>query len=514
MKNKIKFSILLIIIMVIGNTTACQKTPEKQLVKSKTENTFMDIINNDNDNNPDIEVTGASFELVNKFDGYISLWCESVEVKQKNIYININANVITPITDKLPIYEIYLNKFSQEQVDDFLSIFGDAEYRSGIQIKTKEFYENEIIRMRKYLEVELPKKDVDEETRQRLKEEYEAGIENYTKKYEEAPETIDEIIDPTFTNQYIIQYSEQESSSNNVEETPSEEENKSAKEYYEEQNTEVIDVNWDYNGDNLYLNVGRSDNTIYNGFSFYRVSNDESKNELYPIIQSSSDIDGLSMSYEEAKVIAEDTIIQKLGIDYFTIAHSAREENSCYVFFFTRNINGVNATYCSNTQKFYERYDKPWNEEKLYFMIDEKGIKKIWMQSSLSLLGEEISDDIEILPFSEIKDIALEQFAIGNIDFKSTIMEGGVGESLKEMNMNIDEIVLGYMRVKLSDNSGKYVMVPVWDFFGNFEASGEYDGGYEYECKSEDMDYVNSYRHSYLTINAIDGSIIDRSLGY
>ena len=51
------------------------------------------------------------------------------------------------------------------------------------------------------------------------------------------------------------------------------------------------------------------------------------------------------------------------------------------------------------------------------------------------------------------------------------------------------------------------LLVPVWDFFGTRKTETEYDG----ESYSDTTDYPT---WSYLTINAVDGSIIDRSLGY
>jgi hypothetical protein len=49
------------------------------------------------------------------------------------------------------------------------------------------------------------------------------------------------------------------------------------------------------------------------------------------------------------------------------------------------------------------------------------------------------------------------------------------------------------------------LLIPVWDFRGYEYVSGDIEGSYLVES--------NGYK-SFLTINAIDGSIIDRSSGY
>lgn len=85
-------------------------------------------------------------------------------------------------------------------------------------------------------------------------------------------------------------------------------------------------------------------------------------------------------------------------------------------------------------------------------------------------------------------------------------------ENAKELTYKIDRIVFGYTRIyepKSDSRSG--VLVPVWDFFGSYE--GTYKEEAEWETGSENFLYAPQYE-SYLTINAIDGSVIDRGLGY
>ena len=73
---------------------------------------------------------------------------------------------------------------------------------------------------------------------------------------------------------------------------------------------------------------------------------------------------------------------------------------------------------------------------------------------------------------------------------------------------NIDCIVLGYARIyEPSTDAHTGLLVPVWDFFGSRKIDSEYDG----ETYSDTTDWPT---WSFLTINAVDGSIIDRSLGY
>jgi hypothetical protein len=60
-------------------------------------------------------------------------------------------------------------------------------------------------------------------------------------------------------------------------------------------------------------------------------------------------------------------------------------------------------------------------------------------------------------------------------------------------------------------NSKDYLVIPVWDFYGNsIGATGN-------ESHTDDEYWgmmANNPDRSFLTINAVDGSIINRNLGY
>lgn len=89
------------------------------------------------------------------------------------------------------------------------------------------------------------------------------------------------------------------------------------------------------------------------------------------------------------------------------------------------------------------------------------------------------------------------------IQIKNSGLEEG-----EKIKLSVEDVTLGYMRVydPGADNTSG-LLVPVWDFFGAEECTRVYNG--------EATEYVNAQKNtSYLTINAADGSVIDRSLGY
>ncbi len=66
---------------------------------------------------------------------------------------------------------------------------------------------------------------------------------------------------------------------------------------------------------------------------------------------------------------------------------------------------------------------------------------------------------------------------------------------IKESNITIKRAVLGLMRVRMEED--RYVYLPVWAFIDEWQT---------------DADTVKNL--SFLTLNAVDGSVINRELGY
>ena len=79
---------------------------------------------------------------------------------------------------------------------------------------------------------------------------------------------------------------------------------------------------------------------------------------------------------------------------------------------------------------------------------------------------------------------------------------------VKRYDLQVSRVTLGYMRIYDPGTDARSgLLVPVWDFFGKQSQDIEYEGqAYSYE---------NAYPYnSFLTINALDGTVIDRGLGY
>jgi len=86
------------------------------------------------------------------------------------------------------------------------------------------------------------------------------------------------------------------------------------------------------------------------------------------------------------------------------------------------------------------------------------------------------------------------------------------------ISYKIDKIVLGYARVINKNSQDKYLLIPVWDFYG--QRTIEFDHEYidkqnaEYGQTSDYMLTESFDVQPLVTANALDGTIVDRTLGY
>lgn len=223
--------------------------------------------------------------------------------------------------------------------------------------------------------------------------------------------------------------------------------------------------------------------------------------------------ESIGITLDDAKKLVQEKI-DKMGIsdlnfcdwDYAiqtTITDSGDSSylESGYALYYSRTINKVPLTYTMEAGGALEDMDstmESWAYENLYFYVDADGISSMCYSNPYNI-GETQTENLSLLPFSEIMNIYEKMMIVTNADNM---------EYENSRIYDIDRIVLGYARIyEPSTDAYTGLLVPVWDFFGSRKIDSDYDG----ESYSDTTDYPT---WSFLTINAVDGSIIDRSLGY
>ena len=129
---------------------------------------------------------------------------------------------------------------------------------------------------------------------------------------------------------------------------------------------------------------------------------------------------------------------------------------------------------------------------------DGKVITLDW-SNAIEVINTE-NENVALLPFPEILEIFKRQI------FRSIYLDSNSGGDPNDLHMmKVTRICFSYMRVKKQDGNGEYYLLPVWDFMCAVNNPG-LDGRFE------EQEWLS--QRSILTINAIDGSIIDRNIGY
>ncbi len=162
-----------------------------------------------------------------------------------------------------------------------------------------------------------------------------------------------------------------------------------------------------------------------------------------------------------------------------------------YRLHYTRYLEGasVTHTYTKVSSSMSERsYTPPLHSEQLYVDVGADGIISLNYDHPIQIVGL-LEENVTLLPFEQIWEI------FGTIA-PLTIARY---ESHQNNALIIDRIELGYMCVQLRDNPLRYQLIPVWDFFG---------------ARTIGKDRYKEHNDAQVTINAIDGTIIDRNLGY
>ena len=139
-------------------------------------------------------------------------------------------------------------------------------------------------------------------------------------------------------------------------------------------------------------------------------------------------------------------------------------------------------------------FDRSVHQEGIQVVTDHGQVAEATWTSPLRVLGVE-NENVQLLSFDRIMEIFQQQI------FMNIYMGKDYLGNDSHTDLRITEITFSYMRVR-KPNENEYWLLPVWDFRGYDTRFGEND--------------IDSWwdTFSLLTVNAIDGSIMDRNLGY
>ncbi len=140
-----------------------------------------------------------------------------------------------------------------------------------------------------------------------------------------------------------------------------------------------------------------------------------------------------------------------------------------------------------------------WGNERICIRVSTKGIIAFEWYNPYEE-PELVTQQAELLDFGTVSQIFEKMIMVRNSDM-AKINQGNGCDDIRKLN--VDSVNFTLMRVREKGSLSEGTIVPVWDFWGTekwYEADKEAYGGTRYM--------------PLLTVNALDGSIIDRELGY
>jgi hypothetical protein len=484
------FSLIIIMCWVFA---ACQATPEELIVQNKAGDEMQNAINatsglNESLGNDNNETIIASEHIT-----------KSTTNDLETITVNTEADIITPAVNKIPVAVVEKGSFTQAQVDKFIEVlFGDATLYKADSPLTKDEIAEEIIKLKRSAT------DLNSDMAQS------EGITSLAELQERADELIGELEKKHATAPDIKAYATAEDMDINK---PI---------LYKGEETDIfVSVIADLGKEKKAgLNLYKSPRGEQLSFSNYDTTGYKVFDQFRAVPIGYQKPEGISMEYEDAKKASMD-MLSALNLDeYFMFGNAYigrnrgyEEGKQYYIFYFERAINGVAVTNdfrdISTPSNDDPAYAEPLRYENLNMWVDDTGVVQVFWNSPISVAEIE-NDNVEItIDANQAVEVITKQ-----LFFQYADMIYGQAERIE---IDIKSIRLGLARIRYRGHPGEYILVPVWDFYGDIkvkaqESSNMASGGY----KEVDGMYVyNIFPYQSIgTINALDGSVINRDFGY
>ena len=541
-----RISAFLLAFLLMLSLAACQENPEGSIVVHKDMDNLISLAQKDDPEK--VDVTRIAQEVRDDFSSYSTF----LEDDDLGVVVTANANVDIPEVDKLSVYRVRQKKFDQEFVDKVRKVLmGDKTVYESAALGqwTKADWERSIKTYRDLLrqtEEELAggepttyggppltQEEWEEHCRETI-EFYQEEIDRMQERYEAAPTEADHTRYPSegklHTKKELAELLPDLYSL--YHEWEAETESLSIAADASDGTYQMLEVENSEDKGNILCYSSCPDGYLYLNWSLQPLDPSDAA-YTYAVPQSVSvpedflpggnsfpegavfaplENDETTITEEEALNRAED-FLREIGLSDFALdegglfheyaALSSQEiaENPAYrryyILRFRRELGGVLLAQASGGKRTDINIDgeesyraQVWPEEVIELRINDAGIAGFVYQAPLEVT-ETVVENAGMKSFATVKD-TFEKMAC---------MVGDPEDQQLALSADIDRVRLSYSRISEKDDFDSGLIVPVWSFEGDvrYGFHGEFGPG--------------TYK-SLLTVNAIDGSIIDGTLGY
>ena len=484
---KKSFAILLIVMLLA--VTGCQKTPETPIVVGKNQEEMIEKAEQP------LPTEKQELPLTERYETKEHLKKTITEMDGKLI-IEVDAEVSVPDAEEMPIVKITPANFSQEEIYSMIeSLCGETPMYKGRSVYAKKEIAESLVMLNRELETAG---DPDEVL---------AMIAEYEAEYETAPETIEdersdgtlrenreELGDGTFLGTYTSAFGvefpnkpygyrgKQYSVFNNSNQTEAIE--------YEDLNGKKqkrfpdYQASFEFCEEQRYLAASgdywEAERRVITG------ADDMTAEELQKIVITPEE------AIKKAEMFfAENGISAAVDHVLFVDAEAPFYEINC-----TRTVNGANLTF-GGEGTGGDGYAPYWVYERMQFWVSQDGLIYFVWRSPYEI-NEAVVENASLMSFSDIEDIFYKMM---------TTIYGPAAKTEDQTVINVSRVNLRLQRIKSQDSYTEGLLIPVWCFYGEKQV----------DESVENPGMVADWERGYvplLTINAVDGSVINPEEGY
>ena len=511
-----KYKVMILTGVMAASLMGCVSNPEQAVVKEKNLDKVLEQAENTEDGAVVYEDVEKKMENYDTYETHI-------QDDDLHVTVDVNAKVEIPKVDRLSVYRASQKKIDEKllhKVQELLAPGMTFYDGSKAEQDTKEDIAEEIQALKKSIANLKVGEDgiANEESLQAYKKEDEECIAELETEYKKAPDHMD-----------VTAY-------------PSDNALHNVKELYDAQpDNNFLKWAYDLNPDGQ-MYYGVNDAADDNYVSVYVQNNEDSGNcirycrnrNMYAhwakvAVAGGTEIfssvpyekgkdpdwwDGMeydqttretaNLSQEDARKQA-DALIDKLGMSEFECkdescraqqyegikGNDSDEYRVVYQFVYLRKLDGVTVDNRAG-EKFIDEWQgdeyvkKSWGSESIVVAVNDDGIVEFEYGYPMSI-DEKVVEQSSIKSFDEIRDTFEEMVVIQNAPTEDT------GKTV----IDITNVNLVYTRISEKDRFDTGLIVPVWDFEGTIVD-----------------EYGTEQTGNILSINAIDGTVINRTLGY
>ena len=172
-------------------------------------------------------------------------------------------------------------------------------------------------------------------------------------------------------------------------------------------------------------------------------------------------------------------------------------ENYQYDVYCVREVNGYRCSYVNQiSTPENDATALHWMYETMTLSVNSNGIFGLMWFSPIEVI-DTVIEDTQLLPFSDIKQ-TFERMM--RVKFAPQASEN------YKLYFQIDRVTLSLHRIEEQNATRTGLLVPAWNFYGKLTVTY-----FDFEEGEQTEEFLGE---SFMTINAIDGSVIDNSKGY